>query len=105
MKDENKSKLIECMTGISNHPNSKNIKVWKKGLSLYLKMFLWDVADSHFSDGKRMIIKSVHHSANEALQSLNKDGSLNAFSIQEYIKHKSIHWILLLDGKKVATTE
>ncbi len=105
LKDENISKLRKCMLGVYKHPNNKNIKVWKNGLSLYLKMLLWDVAYQHYSDGKRMIIKSVHHHSDEVLKHLNQDGQLNAFTIQEYIKNESINWMLLLNGKKVATTE
>jgi len=51
------------------------------------------------------IVTSVYHHANSFFNTLNKDGSLSAYSMEEYQIGKATHWKLILDGKEIANTE
>jgi len=103
--DELTAIVSEGMLNILKYPKDKRVREWKHGIALRLKMLLLRVSKEREERRGKEIVTSVHHHADRFFNTLNKDGSLSAYSMEEYQIGKAIHWRLLLEGKEIANTE
>jgi hypothetical protein len=95
-------RISEGMLNIIKFPKDKRICEWKNGITIRLKMLLLRVSKE---TDKQTIVTSVYHNADKILNVLNKEGSIEGYSIEQYQVGKAIHWKLLLNGKEIAGTK
>jgi len=95
-------RISECMLNLVKFPKDKRVREWKRGIVIRLQMLLLRVSKETY---KQTIVTSVYHKADKVLNLLNKGGSIEGYSIEEYKVGEAIHWKLLLNGKEVASTK